>query len=57
MPFKIGTGTIVVLKDLPLLQCVTCGDYLLEDPVMARVEEILSQANRDAELEILSYAA
>jgi YgiT-type zinc finger domain-containing protein len=57
MPFKIGERTIVILKDLPLLQCANCGGYLIEDAVMARVEPILARVNHDAELEIVRYAA
>lgn len=57
LPFKLSETTIVILKDLPLLQCEGCNEYLLEDSVMERVEEILRQANSQAELEIIRYAA
>jgi len=57
LPFKRSDSTIVILKDLPVLQCTRCSEYLLTDSVMARVEEILSQADRRAELEIIRYAA
>ncbi len=57
LPFKRSDLTIVILKDLPVLQCVGCSEYLFEDPVMVRVEEILDQADRRAELEIIRYAA
>ena len=57
LPFKRSDSTIVILKALPVLQCVGCSEYLLEDPVMERVEEILDQADRRAELEIIRYAA
>jgi YgiT-type zinc finger domain-containing protein len=57
MPFKISQRTIVILKSLPMLQCGNCGEYLLEDAVMARVEKILDAVDRDVELEIVAYAA
>lgn len=57
LPFKLSETTIVILKDLPVLQCDGCNEYLLEDSVMERVEEILRQANSRAELEIIRYAA
>jgi YgiT-type zinc finger domain-containing protein len=57
LPFKLGETAIVIVKDLPVLQCDGCIEYLLEDPVMERVEEILRQANSRAELEIIRYAA
>jgi hypothetical protein len=49
--------TIVILKGLPVLQCDNCSEYLLEDLVMSRVEEILQRADTAAELEIIRYAA
>jgi YgiT-type zinc finger domain-containing protein len=57
LPFKRSDSTIVIVKGLPVLQCAGCSEYLLADPVMARVEEILDQADRRAELEIIRYAA
>jgi hypothetical protein len=57
MPFKIGPNTIVILKAVPVLQCANCSEYLLEDPVMERVETILDKVDRTAELEVVRYAA
>ena len=57
LPFKIGDVTIVILKGLPVLQCDNCNEYLIDDPVMSRVEAILERVSADAELEIIRYAA
>ena len=57
IPFKVSQTTIVILKDLPVIQCDGCGEYLLEDRVMEGVEEILERVDMTAELEILKYAA
>jgi YgiT-type zinc finger domain-containing protein len=57
LPFKINETTIVVLKDLPVLQCNNCNEYLLDDPVMKRVDEILEKVDTAAELEVIRYAA
>ena len=57
LPFKTAEQTIVILKDLPVLQCENCTQYLLEDAVLARVDEILASARGAAELEIIRYAA
>ena len=57
LPFKISDTTIVILKGLPVLQCENCSEYLLDDPVMGRVEEILDRVDAAAELEIIRYAA
>ena len=57
LPFKIGDSSIVILKDLPVLQCRQCGDIELENAVMSRVEQVLGTVDRSAELEIIRYAA
>ena len=57
MPFKTGEKRIVILKELPVLQCGSCGEYLIEDPVMAEVDALLAKADQRAELEIVCYAA
>ncbi|OQX19877.1 MAG: YgiT-type zinc finger domain-containing protein [Desulfobacteraceae bacterium IS3] len=57
LPFKISNSAIVILKNLPTYQCGGCSEYLLEDSVAARIEEIFDTVNAEAELEILEYAA
>lgn len=57
LPFKVDQETIVILKELPVLQCKNCIEYLLEDPTMERVEHILDNADNAAELEIIKFAA
>lgn len=57
LPFKTSQKTIVILKDLPVLQCERCREYLLEDQVMERVEAIVDMVNQGTELEIVRYAA
>ena len=57
MPFKLEANRIVIFKNLPVLQCGQCGEYLIEDAVMKRVEEMLDRIDVSAELEIVRYAA
>lgn len=57
LPFKMNNMTIVIVKDLPVLQCANCSEYLLEDNIMQQVDEILGKASRNTELEIIRYAA
>ena len=57
LPFKLSEGRIVILRQLPVLQCAVCSEYLLDDGVMARIDEILAQSDESAELEVLRYAA
>lgn len=57
LPFKVSEITIVILKSLPVLQCESCSEYLLDDQVLMGVEEILEKANTQAELEVVKYVA
>ena len=57
LPFKVSDTSIVILKGLPVLQCENCSEYLLDDAVMKRVEDILQGADAAAELEIIRFAA
>jgi YgiT-type zinc finger domain-containing protein len=56
LPFKVQETSIVILKNLPVVQCVNCPEYL-EDSVLSRVDEILARADSEAEVEIICYAA
>lgn len=57
LPFKVTERSIVIVKGLPVLQCDRCGEYLLDDPTMVRVEELLARADSAAELEIIRFPA
>jgi len=57
LPFKINDVTIVIMKDLPVIQCVGCSEYLLDDAVLERVDAIVGKVDSAAELEVIRYAA
>jgi len=57
LPFKVNDTTIVIMKDLPVIQCNGCSEYLLDDPVLKRVDGIIEKMDVAAELEIIRYAA
>ncbi len=57
LPFKVSEKTIVIVKNLPVLQCENCTEYVIEDPVLSRVDTILAGAGAATELEIIRYAA
>ena len=57
LPFKVSDTSIVILKGLPVIQCARCPEYLIEDEVLRRVDEILSKVEGGTELEIVRYAA
>ena len=56
-PFKLSDTAIVILKGLPGVQCGNCVEYIIEDPIMQRVDAILDKVDDAAELEIIHYAA
>jgi YgiT-type zinc finger domain-containing protein len=57
LPFKVRETGIVILKDVPVLQCPRCPQYLLRDEVLERVDGILGGVDTDIELEVVRYAA
>ncbi len=56
LPFKISRSSIIIIKRLPVLQCLNCNEYVIEDAVMEKVDGVLSKIDSTAELEILNYA-
>ena len=57
LPFKVRETSIVILKNLPVVQCGNCPEYLIEDEVLSRVDEILARVDSGTEVEIIRYAA
>lgn len=57
LPFKVRDTAIVIVKSLPVLQCGNCPEYLIEDAVLRRVDEILAHVETGTEFEIIRYAA
>ena len=48
-------NSIVIIKKLPILQCENCIEYLIEDSIMKKVDNILNKTNEKAEIEVISY--
>ena len=57
LPFKVGDCAIVIVRELPVLQCRQCGDTELENAAVTKVDAILAGIDNSAELEIVRYAA
>lgn len=57
LPFKANENSIVIMKNLPLHQCESCSEYLLDDSVMKRVEDMIQNIDTAAELEVIKFAA
>jgi len=56
LPFKVHQDSIVIIKKLPVLQCMNCREYLIEDKTMEIIDKRLSKIESNVELEILSFA-
>lgn len=57
LPFKLDDRRILVVKDIPVLQCNSCGEYLLSDLVTETLDNLIEATNKNVELEIRRYAA
>lgn len=57
LPFKVSETAIVILKQMPVLQCKNCQEYLIDDKVLEKVEKLLDGASKNAELEVVPFAA
>lgn len=57
LPFKVTSKAIVIVKQLPVLQCSNCNQYSLEDSVLEQVDKILDQIDKTVELEVISYSS
>lgn len=56
-PFKLSSNSIVIVKSLPVLQCDNCREYLIEDSVMEKIEDIFDKVDETVELEVVRFAA
>ena len=56
LPFKLTDTSIVILRGLPVLECVACPECLIDDAVMGHVDEILARIDGSAELTTIHLA-
>ncbi|MEA3421614.1 MAG: YgiT-type zinc finger protein, partial [Acidobacteriota bacterium] len=57
LPFKLDDHRIIVIKDVPIFLCSKCGEILIENEVMKKLNPVFSDVKRDRELEVVKYAA
>ena len=58
LPFNLAARKILVVKQVPAHICTSCGETLLSDDVLARIEGIVGRIqDLDCELEVVRYAA
>jgi YgiT-type zinc finger domain-containing protein len=57
LPFKTGAHSIIIIKDLPVMQCGNCSEFAIEDKVMEKVDGIIAMTEKNVEVVVLRYAA
>jgi YgiT-type zinc finger domain-containing protein len=57
LPFKLEDHRIIVVKDVPVEQCIFCGEYELTDTVMEQLEILFDSMDESSELEVRRFAA
>jgi YgiT-type zinc finger domain-containing protein len=57
VPFKLDLQRIIVIKNVPVEQCESCGEFVIFDHVMEEIDSIIETMDTAAEFEIRHYAA
>jgi YgiT-type zinc finger domain-containing protein len=57
LPFRVNRSVMIILRDLPLMECSECGAYVFEESVMERVHEIVQRLKSPSHLDPVLYAA
>jgi YgiT-type zinc finger domain-containing protein len=57
LPFKTGAHSIIIIKDLPVMQCGNCSEFIIEDLVMEKIDSIIGMTEKNVEVEVFRYAA
>ena len=58
LPFKLDVTKILIIKQIPAVVCNSCGEIMLGDGVMEKIDEIIAGIQRiDSELEVIRFAA
>jgi len=57
LPFRVDRSVMIILRELPLIECRECSAYAFEERVMERVQEIVQRLKSPSHLEAVLYAA
>jgi YgiT-type zinc finger domain-containing protein len=57
LPFRVSKRAILMVKELPVWECGSCTEFLIDDEVMGRIEELIGRVDEAAELEVVDFAA
>ena len=55
LPFTTGDSPVVIVRSLPVLECLECGYTDLELETMLRVHQLLATLDESAELKVVRY--
>ena len=47
LPYELANNKLIVVRGVPALICVQCGEDFIESSVLKRVEEILHAVEKD----------
>lgn len=47
LPYELANNKLIVVRGVPALVCVQCGEAFIESSVLKRVEEILNAVEKD----------
>lgn len=57
LPFRVNWSVMIILRDLPLMQCTECNANAPEETVMKRVHEIVEKLRSPSHLDTVLYGA
>jgi len=58
LPFKLDMHQVLIVKNVPCHVCDACGDILLDDHVLAAIDQIIDRVKLNrSELDVVPYAA
>lgn len=55
MPFALSNRTIVIVRGLPVVQCIQCSEKVIADMNMERVDNLLHKVDPRLELEVVEF--
>ena len=55
VPFKLSENRTVIIKDLPVLQCRKCRQFVIEEGTMSKVDVLLANVSSSAKVAIIRF--
>ena len=58
LPFKLDMHQVLIVKNVPCQICDACGETMLNDAVLASIDQIIDRVkSTPSELDVVPYAA